>query len=664
MATGTLEVSRPVTAPTERRASLADDSMDGNLIFGSANQPQGFLNLAMAKWDGNPEPIIREMLQNCLDAAVEADRAVGEVSFAIRQVAINAIPGIEAYREHFEEAVRERTKGKQGAAERRVVKRIRRVLAEQDTQVLFCRDNGVGLNADRMKRILTEGNTDKSEGGAGAFGIGHLTAFAASDLRFIHYAGRSRSVSSLRDVASAHAVLASRTVDGNSGRGAHGFWLLGDDRTLFHPHPYPDTVPPLLRSEIECLEDTGSVVGVIGFNGFRSEEKPVDAISRVAAKNFLVAIWNRRMVVHVRDETTSSEATVDQETLEPILNRERTRPYAEQGGGWLSGGQAYRAWRTLATGRRLRFEEDGVGGYFRSLSEGAEVRKRSRVQVFRNGMWITNKADRLLPRDFNGFKPFDAILEIDSGAVGDLLRGAEGPEHRGLERRRLGRQGSRKLLDKLKELAARLREEAGRVEQSEEFTPSGFAMFRGDAEREAEKVPPYRPRRSPVEVQEPEAGEERESTPQPDSEEGGTVDPVPGPDPKRPKPRRFTPKPGRSVRGRCSVRALTDADGQITQLRAMWRPVPGDRRTSDKLMIRVRVPSGSDETCVHPIGPRWLRISELHCNGGVSGTHDGGFEAELPPGEDPFTIKLAEPISDANAIEVDVVGRRAAAGKS
>ena len=634
--------------------------MDGNLIFGSANQPQGFLNLAMAKWDGNPEPIVREMLQNCLDAAVEASRAAGEVCFTIRRVAVDAVPGIEAYREHFEGAVRERAKGKQGAAERRVVKRIQRVLAGPDIQVLFCRDNGIGLNADRMKRILTEGNTDKSEAGAGAFGIGHLTAFAASDLRFIHYAGRSRSNGGRLDVASAHAVLASRTVDRNSGRGAHGFWLLGDDRTLFHPHPYPNTVPRLLRSEIECVEDTGSVVGVIAFNGFRSEEKPVDAISRVAAKNFLVAIWNGSMVVHVRDETTSSEETVDRERLELILDRERNRKRAEQGGGWLSGEQAHRAWKTLETGRKLRFEEDGVGGYFRSLSDAPNVRARSRVQIFRNGMWITNEADRLLPRDFNGFKPFDAILEIDSGAVGDLLRGAEGPEHRGLERRRLGRRGSRKLLDKLKELAARLREEAGRVEQSEEFTPAGFAMFRGDAEREAEKVPPYRPRRSPVEVSGAEGRPGEESAPQPDTEEGGSVDRAPGPGPKPTRPRRFTPKPGRSLRGRCSVRAVADADGQLRQLRVMWRPPRGARRSSDNLVVRVRVPSGSDETCVHPIGPRWLRISELHCNGETTDPQDGGFEVKLPRGEDPFTIMLADRIPDANTVEVDVVGRRPA----
>ncbi len=631
--------------------------MDGKLIFGSANQPQGFLNLAMANWDGNPEPIVREMLQNCLDAAVEANRAAGEVWFTIRRVAVEAIPGIEAYREQFEGAVREREKGEQGGAERRVVKRIQRVLEGPDTQVLFCRDNGIGLDADRMKRILTEGNTDKSEAGAGAFGIGHLTAFAASDLRFIHYAGRSRSDGILRDVASAHAVLASRTVDRNSGRGAHGFWLLGDDRTLFHPHPYPNTVSHLLRSEIECLgEDTGSVVGVIGFNGFRSDEKAVDAISWVAAKNFLVAIWNGSMVIHIRDETTSSEETVDRDGLERILDRERNRKTAKR--GWLSGEQAYRAWKTLETGRKLRFEEDGVGGYFRSLSDGGKLPARSRVQVFRNGMWITNNADRLLPRDFNGFKPFDAILEIDSGAVGDLLRGAEGPEHRGLERRRLGRQGSRELLEKLKELAARLREEAGRVEQSEEFTPTGFAMFRGDAEREAEKVPPYRPRRSPVEVPAAEGAPGEESTPQPDTEEGGSVDREPGPGPRPTRPRRFTPKPGKSIRGRGSVRAVPDADGQLRQLRVMWRPARGAQRSGDNLVVRVRVPSGSDETCVQPIGPRWLRISELHCNGEVSDPQDGGFEVKLPRGEDPFTIMLVDSISDANAVEVDVVGRR------
>ena len=93
----------------------------------------------------------------------------------------------------------------------------------------------------------------------------------------------------------------------------------------------------------------------------------------------------------------------------------------------------------------------------------------------------------------------------------------------------------------------------------------------------------------------------------------------------------------------------------------MWRPSSGVKRSSDNLVVRVRIPSGSDETCVHPISPRWLRIKELRCDGEASSPQDGGFEVGLPKGEEPFTIILSDRIADANSVEVDVVGRRPAA---
>ena len=622
--------------------------MSGQLIFGRADQPQGFLNLAMAQWYGNPEPIVREMLQNCLDASVEATREGSEICFTIREVSIGEVPGIEAYREHFESARRERAKGKQGGQEIRVVQQIRKALESDRIGVLFCRDNGIGLDADRMKRILTEGNTDKGEGGAGTFGVGHLTAFSASDLRFVHYAGRYRSDGHLRDIASAHAILASRRVDEDRGQGAHGFWLLGDDLTLFHRHPYPDSVPRLLQPEIDRIPDTGSVVCVIGFNNFRSDEKPMKAIARVAAKNFLGAIWNGQMVVRIQDEISRSEEIVDPNRLRSILEKQKTKKRADRGGGWLSGEQAYRAWETLEQGKKLYFDEEGVVAYFRSLEN--RTRARSRVQLFRNGMWITNVADHLLPRDFNGFNPFDAVLEIGSGTAGKLIRGAEGPEHRGLERSRLGKQGSKQLLKLLRMIASKLRAEAGRVEQSEEFIPTGFAMFRGEVAREAETVPRYRPRRSPA----PEL-EAQETTPRPDKK-GGTVDPD-GPGPRPKSPRRYTPKPGNSIPGRCSVRAVADQKDHISQLQVLWQPLT-DPKPSVKLVVRLRIPSGSDETCEHPISPKWLRIRELRYNGTSCPPDEGEFEAQFPQGGRTFTIVLREPIADANAVEVDVVGRR------
>ena len=81
-------------------------------------------------------------------------------------------------------------------------------------------------------------------------------------------------------------------------------------------------------------------------------------------------------------------------------------------------------------------------------------------------------------------------------------------------------------------------------------------------------------------------------------------------------------------------------------------------RCGRNLVVRVRIPSGSDETCVHPIGPKWLQIKDLQHNGQKTRPHAGGFEVELPQGEEPFTIRLSEPIADANAAEVDVVARR------
>ena len=56
-------------------------------------------------------------------------------------------------------------------------------------RIMLCRDNGIGLSEDSMVRLLTEGNTDKEDAGAGAFGVGHLTAFAAADTRYFAVRG-------------------------------------------------------------------------------------------------------------------------------------------------------------------------------------------------------------------------------------------------------------------------------------------------------------------------------------------------------------------------------------------------------------------------------------------------------------------------------------------
>ena len=642
------------------------DSRDAALVF-PTGQPQGFATLATTQWDGNPEHVVRELLQNSLDACVEVGREPCEVSFTIREVALGSIPGIDQYREHFRAANAERGESPRGPAEVEIVCRIASVLARDRTQVLLCRDNGLGLTANSMSRLLTEGNTDKADAGAGAFGVGHLTAFAASDLRYVLYAGRSGAANGgHRDVVSGHAMLASRTEREPEGRvkaafGANGFWLArnaaeggSDQLGLFAPR-YPETVPELLRSSLGELPDTGTVVCIAGFNRFRDDEDPLDAILRVAAKNFLVAIQCRRMIVEVRDETRrGSRRIVDDNGLRGLLRA--TKSQRRTRSGWLPGEQAYRCLRTLQEGDQIDLACGAVARVRRlDPSEGTA----SRVQLFRSGMWITNRADELTLAHFAGYMPFDAAVMIDEGEIEKLVRGAEGPEHRGLDRRRLGSKESKKrLLHLLREIKEELQGHVGEIEQSKEYTPDDFAIFGQRGQQLAEKVAPYRPRTSPA-VGADETSAEA-TVPQPSRDDDAeSIDPRGNGKRRSSSGGGAKPRPGKAVGGQASIRAVRNAHGEVDALRVYWKPEDTARKGS--FGVRVRIPSGSDETCELPLGPEWLPIREIHTEGGEPKPPPDRYEAPLPPGEVSFTLRLASPLAEAQVIEVDVV-RRAAPG--
>ena len=99
----------------------------------------------------------------------------------------------------------------------------------------------------------------------------------------------------------------------------------------------------------------------------------------------------------------------------------------------------------------------------------------------------------------------------------------------------------------------------------------------------------------------------------------------------------------------------------MTRLLVSWRPGDNDRDGRSYLAVRVRIPSGSDETCDLPVPPRWLRIREIHNSGKIIHPDPDGYEARLPDGDQDFDIRLVDrdAIRDPNAVEVDIVRRRA-----
>ena len=616
---------------------------DASLIFLNATQPQGFALPEIG--DPDPEPIVRELLQNSLDAAAEAGGRTAEVHFTIGSAPLDELPGIRAYREHFEAAAAEREGERISPAERTAIRRIRETLRSGRVELLFCRDNGVGLDPARMTGVVTEIGSRKADG-AGSYGVGHFTAFAASGLRYVLYAGRYRDGGDLRTAGGGHAILASRS---DQGRGADGFWLREGQISLLDRGAdrdrsgHPAAAPPLLANEIGRVADSGSVVCIAGFNDFIEDRtETARSILRAAARHFLAAVWRDGMTVHVRDRG-GERSVADRAALPSILEAGRHDSQAAR--GWLSGEKAWRVWEALERGDRLALA--GADVRVRLLGD-ADPRRDSRVHLFRNGMWITHDVRQLRMAQFRGWRTFDAVVLLDTGELHGLVRAAEGHEHRGIDPKRLADEDDRRRLNELlREIRAGLREHAGRIERADSFVPQDFAMIRGNEEREAQRMPSARPR--------PSGGE---------TEEGVTTNGANGRGRGGTGRRRdsATPRPGTPLRLRSSLRPKLGPGGGIEEIEAHWR-LPGDH-PPEAVGLRISLASGSDRTCDAELRPQWALLREIRGPGGAvlvtADREDGDMELTIPADAGEMTIRLASPLPAASLPKLDVVRRTAA----
>ena len=624
--------------------------MPSDLRFPPTHERKGFSTDATARRDGSPEPVVRELLQNSLDAAKEIAKATpnhpAEVVFTISECAWNLIPGGEAYRRAFHLATEHRRREQEdnlSPDENRVIRRVQSVLDGLSVRILYCRDNGIGIS--HMERVLFEGNSSKPREGGGSIGVGHMTAFAASDLRYVLYAGQSNPASV---VAGGHAILAAH-VSNNTLFSGDGYYTSEDDLMSYDPNNatrYHADLPPLLQGETALISDTGSVVCITGFNDFRGDENPVDAICRVAATNFVAAIQRGEFIIRVQSEDESKR--VDSTTLGEILVQRATERRA-QAQGWLAGRRAFRSWETLSEGYRLSVEgvnADEVEVWFRSLPDSSN--DRTQVNIFRDGMWITFEAPGLNYSNFGGVRPFDCVVLLHrvnrEGSLYQLVRSAEGPEHCGLENyRALERSERQDIQDQFSRIVARLREEAGESD-SEEYTPPGFAIFQADLPRDAAIVPAYRPRM-------PE-GQHPTPDPGPGPNPGPGPGPGPGPNPNpRPRP---SPRPGTAAAVRRSFKPVLNTRGETESIAFAWEP---QSTISSRLAVRLKVISGSDQTCEDPFIPQWLEVTGLDYNGIFYSAGEDNKEILLPAQQGTGLIHLAQAILDSSGVEPDIVLR-------
>ena len=510
-----------------------------DLRFGPGS-PSGFTPSGIAGFsDLRPAAVVRELIQNALDAADEAQEQTAVVRFRLIRCNTDVIPGMEAYNHAFCAAINTQEEMGGGALPSqamRVVDVMRDAIDQSAQDVLVVMDNGIGLDKDRMTALLSDGISNKGASAMGTFGNGHSVAIPASDLRYVLYGGVTTSGDR---IGAGHAVLASWTVpDEEYQRSGDGFLVKGFKNGTY-VFAVGEDLPDLISNcldDIKQNSDHGTAVIVPGFNNFRVNTPLLDMVFKAAACNFFKAIGEGRLIIQVEDRRPDNDDSLyqlNQSTLPAILEANKDE---KRSSSFLGGNRAYQAYKVFLNGNEHVYETNigKIKVHLWELDSG-----NPRVDLCRNGMWITD--DKNIPGFYYQFqdrKPFHALLLLESDTGGrfhELVRNAEGPLHDKLDvSQRLSESEARELRGAFRQIRDWLKAMIPEL-KSESYSPDDFlALDFGDSDSDGDAKRALWGRPTPVirrDTGHTYSGQDPNPNPNPGPGPG------PGPDPPpRPRP--------------------------------------------------------------------------------------------------------------------------------
>ena len=406
-----------------------------DLLFGVGSKKEGFTTADMQMFnDLNPVAFVRELIQNSLDAAKEAGRKA-IIRFELERVDMSRVPAIDTYRKSF--AAVQKTWRKELADQARLVADTISGCLEQDkVETLFVLDNGIGLNQKSMDALLGEGVSAKSGAGSGAVGNGHLTTIPASDLRYVLYGGLNRN----KKIVSGHAVLAAFEMGSEKMKSKDGYYALKINERINNPYDYPTLgrqIPLFVGKKLDWIKrnfasQSGTVVAIPGFNRLKEGDGNLWSVIRdAAACNFFLAISDGSLKVEY--EAGGAKRALNKGNIGKAFQGELSEQKWAR--NFISGVNAAQAYETSVSGKEY-LVDTGCGTVkirVRDLPAGG----KSRIDLCRNGMWITNKfpVGALDPAKFGDRKPFHCLINVrhSDGEIHKLIRQSEEPLHNSIK---------------------------------------------------------------------------------------------------------------------------------------------------------------------------------------------------------------------------------------
>ena len=430
-----------------------------NMLYFRLSEMLGFTSSKLADQQQGFAIPIRELIQNSLDASKEGGKDCCKVNIYLEYINKNQIPCIKQYEQILKKAIE--TQESFGSYQRQqiqVVEKINDALNKDTLQILTFSDNGNGLTLEKFGALLEErSHKDSDNSSGGSYGVGHLTAYSLSALRYVLYTSRyNDSDGENRTLFSGSPILAGYSDQDGSQRGPVGRIVSKEPSNERNPeYDYPTQPPTFLEDKLSDINPNGTIVSVLGLSEDWSEEAEYSI-----ASNFFHALLYESLsvTIHRKNEDPISMRDV----MEQRLSDRRSQKNAGISRGYILSGQA--AWQSYqAVKEEYHLKPiplqngDNVHVYLNTTSDIPE----SSVALIRSNMLVA-RHDRMISPDFDRlrknweFAPFTLVIDVDSGlapTLFGLVKGAEGPYHNQLVPNKLSKHDENLLKSLFTELS-------------------------------------------------------------------------------------------------------------------------------------------------------------------------------------------------------------------
>ena len=189
---------------------------------------------------------------------------------------------------------------------------MKEALKQDELDVLMFVDNGIGISPKILNGLIGDRSVKSDESSGGSFGVGHLSSYFLSSLRYVLYASKYNDNGNIKNLFSGAPILAGFEDEQEIPRGSIGRILekIPEDELkpkFIFPTIYPDFIADKMNDV-----DIGSMVSILGLNTEWKREADYAIVS-----NFFYAINKQELSISV--DRGIASYSIDNNDIERML---------------------------------------------------------------------------------------------------------------------------------------------------------------------------------------------------------------------------------------------------------------------------------------------------------------------------------------------------------